>query len=63
MVRHETTLFNNRPERIKHFILNSRNYITNFIQQYIYIYIWVQLIDTLKVFVNKSFEKKKNVNT
>ena len=61
MVRHETTLFNNRPERIKHFILNSRNYITNFIQQYIYIYIWVQLIDTLKVFANKSFEKKKTL--
>ena len=57
MVRHETTLFNNRLERIKHFILNSRNYITNFIQQYIYI--WIQLIDTLKVFANKSFEKKK----
>ena len=65
MVRHETTLFNNRPERIKHFILNSRNYTKNFIQQdiyiYIYIYLWVQLIDTLKVFANKSFEKKKTL--
>ena len=43
MVRHETTLFNNRPERIKHFILNSRNYITNFIQQNIYIYIYIYI--------------------
>ena len=59
MVRHETTLFNNRQERIKHFKLYYKLYSAI----YIYIYIWIQLIDTLKVFANKSFEKKKNVNT